>query len=481
MSNLNETYWETFEAKRKKLKSKIANDPWRLSFHQMPETGWLNDPNGAVQFKGIYHLYYQYVPDNPEGGLVHWGHKTSKDMVHFQEEELFLSPDQSYNKDGVYSGSAFVKDDEIHFFYTGNVKHPGDHDHTFSGREQNTVHIVSKDGFTVDHEEVVIPHEDYPEGFTDHIRDPKVFEKDGKYYMVLGSRALNHRGKILLYRSTDLYSWDYAGVFLEGEKEMGYMWECPDFFETDDKDVLIFSPQGLKATAHEFESTHNSGYYLGSVDWSSETFIPESSFKELDRGFDFYAPQTFEDESGRRILWGWMGLGDTKPEYSNPTVARGWQHAMTLPRELTVENGQLKQRPLKEYESLRKNEVKTAVKVSESYELENQNPRTFELILTLEKLGESLSVHMKEDTVLSYDGQIFSLAHGPSGFGRSERTVEVEDLTRIHVIADTSSIEIFLNDGDYVLSTRVYPKHEKDTIRFEGDAELSIEKWDLEI
>jgi beta-fructofuranosidase len=481
MSNLNEAYWETFEAKRKKLKSEIANDPWRLTFHQMPETGWLNDPNGAIQFNGTYHLYHQYVPDNPEGGLVHWGHKTSADMVNFHEEEIFLSPEETYDRDGVYSGSALEKNGIIHYFYTGNVKNDGDHDYTFSGREQNTIHMTSKDGFTIDSKQVVIAHEDYPEGFTDHIRDPKVFEKEGTFYMVLGARGLDHRGKILIYSSKDLDHWHYEGVFLEGDKEMGYMFECPDFFETEEKDVVIFSPQGLKATKHAYSNVHNAGYYLGHVDWDNLSFIPESSFKELDRGFDFYAPQTFEDESGRRILWGWMGLGDTKPEYSNPTVARGWQHAMTLPRELTVENGQLKQRPLKEYESLRKNEVKAAVKVSESYELENQNPRTFELILTLEQLGESLSVHMKEDTVLSYDGQIFSLAHGPSGFGRSERTVEVEDLTRIHVIADTSSIEIFLNDGDYVLSTRVYPKHEKDTIRFEGDAELSIEKWDIEI
>lgn len=479
MSELTNQYWENLAQAQAKLKKKIENDPWRLAFHQMPETGWLNDPNGAVQFNGLYHLYHQYVPDDPDGGLVHWAHKTSTDMVHFQEEDLFLSPDKPYNKDGVYSGSAFVKDDEIHFFYTGNVKHPGEHDYTFSGREQNTVHIVSKDGFTVDYEEVVIPHEDYPEGFTDHIRDPKVFEKDGIYYMVLGSRALNHRGKILLYESADLYDWTYKGVFIEGEKEMGYMWECPDFFETDEKDVLIFSPQGLKATSHEFENTHNSGYYLGSVDWEKAKFIPDSDFKELDRGFDFYAPQTFEDESGRRILWGWMGLGDISPEYSNPTVARGWQHAMTLPRELTVEDGKLKQRPLTEYQMLRANENEQSLSIQDSFEWEAQNQKSFELIITIEEVKDKLSITLKEDTVLSYDNHQFSLSHGPSGFGRSERTVEIDNLTKIHVIADTSSLEIFLNDGDYVLSSRVYPKNERDSILFEGYSELSVVKWDL--
>ncbi|MBM9833474.1 glycoside hydrolase family 32 protein, partial [Enterococcus faecalis] len=111
----------------------------------------------------------------------------------------------------VYSGSAFIENDAIHFFYTGNVKHPGDHDYTFSGREQNTVHVISKDGYTVEKQEVVIPHEDYPEGFTDHIRDPKVFAHEDTYYMLLGARTLKNEGKILIYESTDLNEWTYRG------------------------------------------------------------------------------------------------------------------------------------------------------------------------------------------------------------------------------------------------------------------------------
>ena len=124
------------------LKQKVESDPWRLSYHVMPETGWLNDPNGAIQFNGTYHLYYQYVPDNPNGGATHWGHMTSKDMVHFNQEPIFMSPTETYDIDGVYSGSGIEKDGKIHFFYTGNVKQPGDHDYIFNGREQNVVHVV---------------------------------------------------------------------------------------------------------------------------------------------------------------------------------------------------------------------------------------------------------------------------------------------------------------------------------------------------
>ena len=323
------------------------------SYHQMPETGWLNDPNGAVQFDGVYHLYHQYVPEDPKGGATHWGHKTSTDMVQFKDEEIFMSPDQAFDQDGVYSGSAIVLDDKIHFFYTGNVKNEGDHDYTFSGREQNTVHVVSPDGFTIESREVIIPHSAYPEGFTDHIRDPKVFELNGKYYLILGARRRTNMGSILIYSSPNLYDWEYEGIFLEGDEEQGYMWECPDYFNVSGKDILVFSPQGILPTTYNYHNPHAATYLTGQVNWDELKFQVEEDFRELDHGFDFYAPQTFEDDQGRRIMWVWMGIGDTQPEYNNPTIARGWQHAMALPRELNFEDGMLKQRPLVEYQTLR--------------------------------------------------------------------------------------------------------------------------------
>lgn len=117
--------WQELE-QQSELKAKIAQDNWRLYFHLMPETGWMNDPNGLCQFNGVYHFYHQYVPQNPAGKEApHWGHKTSTNLVDFKEEAIFLSPEHSYDRNGVFSGSAIVKDDQIHFFYTGNVKNEG--------------------------------------------------------------------------------------------------------------------------------------------------------------------------------------------------------------------------------------------------------------------------------------------------------------------------------------------------------------------
>lgn len=480
MSLLSQEYWKELAVKQQELKEKISADDWRLTYHLMPETGWMNDPNGVCQFKGVYHFYHQYVPGNALGGEPpHWGHKTSTDLVHFKEEEIFLSPEHDYERNGVYSGSAFVKEDELHFFYTGNVKKIGDYDYTYSGREQNTVHVISKDGFTIDYQEVVIPHAAYPEGFTDHIRDPKVFEKNGRYYMILGGRTRDNEGKILLYRSQDLTNWTYCGNLFGDDHSLGYMWECPDLFECGETAVLIFSPQGLQAKELEYHNVYQAGYIVGEMDWNKEKFSPKSAFIELDRGFDFYAPQTFEDESGRRILWGWMGIGDTKPEYTNPTITKGWQHAATMPRELIVEAGKLKQLPLSEYESLRQEKVNFDLTLDGEFSTSALQGEVYELLIEDIQLEDGFSMLLRQDTRITYHEQVFTLTHGPSGYGRKQRSIALPSLKKLQLFMDTSSIEIFLNDGEYVMTSRVFPDKGKEKVILKGYGKLKVTKWSL--
>ncbi|AYW51420.1 sucrose-6-phosphate hydrolase [Tetragenococcus halophilus] len=479
MSLLNKNFWKELSKKQEFLKEKMVDDFWRLHYHQMPETGWLNDPNGVCQFKGKYHLYHQYVPDSPISGVGHWAHKTSDDLVHFKEEDIFLSPEHEYEKDGVYSGSAFVKDDEIHYFYTGNVKKTGDYDYIFDGREQNTVHVVSKNGYTIDYQEVVIKHEEYPKRYTSHIRDPKVFEHNEKYYMILGTRTIYHTGEILLYESEDLYKWNYKGTFFGNRSDMGFMWECPDYFELKDQSILLFSPQGILKKEHQFQNVYQTGYFIGRTDWENVVFEPQSSFKELDYGFDFYAPQTFEDEQGRRILWGWMGIGDTKPEYTNPTISRGWQHSLTLPRELTIEDGKLKQRPLPEYQKIRKNKKQFEIPLTGEYKNKELTCEVTELLIDLKNINGRFDILLRQDTMIHYENNILELRHGRSGAGRSVRSIEINDLNQIHLFSDTSSLELFINNGSYVMSSRIYPEAGENKIKFIGKADIAVQKWDL--
>ena len=130
------------------MRDNVAKDPYRLHYHLMPPTGFLNDPNGLCQNHGTYHIYFQYTPFDCGWGTKLWGHYTTQDMITFKQEEPFLFPDQQADRDGVYSGSAFIENNTIHYFYTGNVKlmDRDDYDYIQNGREQNTIHITSQDG-----------------------------------------------------------------------------------------------------------------------------------------------------------------------------------------------------------------------------------------------------------------------------------------------------------------------------------------------
>lgn len=457
-------------------------DPWSLSFHFMPPGGWLNDPNGVCQYKGIYNLYYQYSPNDVNGGLKYWGHATSDDLVSFKNQGIAIYPDQPYDLHGVYSGSAFIKGDDIHFFYTGNVKHLGNYDYINSGREQNTIHAISKDGGkTIKKIGKIISAYEYPEGFSNHVRDPKVTQIGNVYFLILGARDITNKGKILTYKSRDLYEWEYAGLFLESDIDLGYMWECPDYFRIDNTDVLLICPQGLEKQEFEFQNIYQSGYILGKVDLETFKFKDMQEFMELDKGFDFYAPQTFEDEKGRRILWAWMGLPSDDETISNPTIEFGWQHAMTLPRELSVKGNKLYQTPLPEFEKIRDCKIEKTINVKGKCEFDDLNGAVFEMIIDFENIENEFIFFLREDTSISYsveEGVLF-LKHGKSGYGRNERKVRLNRLSTLQIFSDHSSLEIFINGGEEVMTSRVYPIGNNMKMGFDGRFEANIRKWSI--
>lgn len=163
--------------------------------------------------------------------------------------------------------------------------------------------------------------DDYPADMSNHVRDPKIFKKNEKYYMVLGARDVEGVGMILLYESTDLKNWTYKNRITNPQK-FGYMWECPDLFEMDGQLYIICCPQGVETQGIDYENVHQVTAMKLDYDFDTDEY-EITDIKLFDRGFDFYAPQSFEDESGRRILIGWMGIPDA--DYTNPTEEAGWQ------------------------------------------------------------------------------------------------------------------------------------------------------------
>lgn len=157
---------------------------------------------------------------------------------------ILLCPDQPYDIHGVYSGSAYIEDGKMYLYYTGNVKHEGDHDYIRTGRGHNTCLAISENGETMASKQCLMENKDYPAGLTCHVRDPKVWKMDGKYYMVQGARTLEDRGEVLIFQSEDKIHWTHCNTITTPEI-FGYMWECPDLFEIDGQWFLCVSPQGV--------------------------------------------------------------------------------------------------------------------------------------------------------------------------------------------------------------------------------------------
>ena len=427
----------------------------RLTHHLMPPTGWLNDPNGLCYFKGRYHVFFQYAPFDAEGGLKFWGHYSSDDLVSWRYEGVPLYPDSSYDCHGVYSGSAIVEDEKLHLFFTGNIKMDGDYDYINNGRQASTLHVESEDGVHFSAKEVAVDYRNYPEDYTQHVRDPKVWKDGADYFMALGGRKKNDQGAVLIYKSEDLKNWDYDKE-ITTEEPFGYMWECPDLFEIDGEQALSISPQGLEREEYRFQNIYQSGYFL-----LKEDKINVKEFQEWDMGFDFYAPQTFVDDKGRRILIGWMGMPDAEEEYINKTIDEGWQHCLTVPRELKVQDGKILQYPVKELERLRKEKtilhdeksiVEVRVEVNEGFDLVLE-----EIAIT----GSSFQVSMGGQMIFKYEEGIAEIGFsGIAGAGRERRKAKISELRNIRLLADTSAAEIYLNDGETVFSTRYYPDRE---------------------
>lgn len=326
----------------KKMARTVNNCPFRIRYHIMPPVGWLNDPNGLCQLRGVYHAYFQYSPLSVHGGGGYWGHCVSKDLLHWEYKEPVLTTDTPEDAGGVYSGSALIESDRMYLFYTGNVKLPGDYDYIDSGRISTQILTESGDGQHMSGKIKLLGMDDYPENITQHVRDPKVWKESGKYYMVLGARARawdaagrrSDKGGILIYDSDNREKWSLYREIVP-EQKFGYMWECPDIFSLDERRILSFCPQGLPSEPEKFQNLYQSGYsVLPSPDLCNEyssrqnngtaecAWNPEETFQEWDMGFDFYAPQSFEDEEGRRILIGWAGVPDTEKAHRNLSVER---------------------------------------------------------------------------------------------------------------------------------------------------------------
>ncbi|MGL5956461.1 MAG: glycoside hydrolase family 32 protein [Brevinema sp.] len=315
-------------------------------YHFTAEKNWINDPNGLCFHNGKYHMFYQYNPKGTTWGYMHWGHTSSDNLMDWQHLPVALFPDNEYDKDGCFSGSALSIEDELHIMYTG-IRYREKEVNAYGvevaagddGLLPSQIHAVSKDNglsFTKSLPPA-IPIDEH--SHFAHVRDPKVWKTvEGFYRTVLGNTENRKQGSLLFYKSYNLHTWEYEGKWTH--PDFGWGWECPDLFTLDGYDVLIFSPMGINI--HHINQV--SMYLVGRMNWETFNFeIFHKSF--LNNCFDIYAPQTFS-HNNRRIMIGWL-------RQYHPFTEESYTGMMTLPLCLSVKNNILYSYPISEVDQKR--------------------------------------------------------------------------------------------------------------------------------
>ena len=445
----------------------FEHDPHRPRYHYVAPQGWLNDPNGLMHWKGEYHLFYQYNPHAAVWGAMHWGHAVSTDLVHWQDLPLALAPDAPYDRSGVFSGCAIVHNGAPVIMYTG-VNSP--HQLPCLAYADETMRSFRKEP-----NNPVI--RTLPDNLVEDFRDHSMWHDGTYWYQILGSGDGTH-AVAPLFRSVDLLDWEYLGRMIQSDDPINeQLYECPDFFASNGQHVFITSPLPMRRVI----------YMSGQFD--GRTFTPTKR-NRVDHGVSFYAPQSFTDEQGRRIMIGWC----QEQRVEQACRAAGWQGAMTLPRVLALDAaGDLTYAVAPECAALEATTIVHAKHVSLrqlQHQLTHVASRTYRVALQLVATGaDTVTLVVRSDpttgeqTTITWlpttNELVCSMARSSNnpGTSRDVYTIplhhSVGNALSLDVYVDHSLIEVYA--GAYTVCTlRVYPNGTADRIELIAHGDVSI-------
>lgn len=494
---MNQEVCDPLERVREMEKHKIKEIPMdtRPVYHMSSPVGWMNDPNGFSIYQKEYHLFFQYHPFSNVWGPMHWGHCKSRDLIKWEYLPAAMAPDENYDRGGCYSGSALDVDGEHVLIYTGVI------DRTLAddSHEYRQVQCMAK-GDGINYYKFqgnpVLTGDLLPRGSSEKdFRDPKIWEGDDGFYLVVGSRAADGCGQVLLYRSQNLEKWEFVTVLDQSRGEYGRMWECPDFFSLGDQQILLVSPQDMHAKGYEFHNGNNSIFIYGKYHLSTHRFEREK-VSSVDYGLDFYAPQTLQTPDGRRIMIGWMQSWDA--HIMKHMFA--WSGMMTIPRELQLRNGRVYQIPVREITCYHTNKIAYYdQRVAGTTTLDGIAGRVMDL--QVEVMGSDFryfQIHFAQsdeyEMLLVYNRirKCLTIDRTYSGLERDvvcRRKMAVEPFTsekqeeslKLRLLLDKYSVEVFVNDGEKVMSSIFFTPIQADGIMFDtdGTARIHVVKYDI--
>ena len=456
--------------------SKIYKEPFRPQFHFSPEKKWMNDPNGMVYYKGIYHLFYQYYPDGIVWGPMHWGHATSSDLINWEHKKIALFPDKLGL---IFSGSAVV--DLKNTSGLGTLETPPMVAiftyHNMEGEKLGRKDFQTQGlAYSLDEGNSWQKYKGNPiirNSNQKDFRDPKAFWNAETNLWNLVLVAGDHAQ---FYTSKNLINWEFESEFGKNAGAHGGVWECPDIFKlkvadsNEEKWVLLISinpgaPNGGSGTQ----------YFIGDYDGKSFK-TNQKDIKWIDHGTDNYAGVTYNSApNNKRIFIGWMSNWN----YATKTPTKNWRSAMTLPRELSLlkinTDYVLKSEPVIQLQKQLKQDYSNkliALKANEKTVINYDNFNQSEIKFTGENKDLKLvfSNEEKDSLTIEYNAlqKTFSIDRRHSGivnfegtFGKQIHKTAVPNLISntidYQIIMDWSSIEIFINGGIYSFTEQIFP------------------------
>jgi len=486
--------------------SQSYDEPYRPQFHFTPARNWMNDPNGPIFYKGEYHLFYQYNPFGNEWGHMSWGHAVSRDLVRWQHLPVAIPEENGimifsgstvvdwHNSSGFCRGSRADDSSCLVAIYTGytgalqnqNVAYSNDNGRTWTKYSGNPVIDLHLQDF----------------------RDPKVFWHEGTHKWVMVT-VLSSQHKVRFFGSTDLKRWTPLSDFGPAAATGG-VWECPDLFELPVEGEPGQTRWVLSVNLNPGGVAGGSGdqYFIGKFDGS--TFTSENSKDQVlwsDYGKDFYASTSFSDipkSDGRRIWLGWLVNWD----YAGKVPTDPWGGVQSIPRELKLKRSadgiRLMQQPVAELRNLREQhtslERQSVVAANRLLKEKGVRGETLEIVAEIDP-GGAAEVGLKvrkgpdEETVTGFDAKeskffVDRTRSGNVGFdekfpGRHAGPLRlaVGKSVKLQIFVDRSSVEVFVNDGETVISDGIFPTRASGGIEFYsqgGQARiLKLDVWNL--
>jgi sucrose-6-phosphate hydrolase SacC (GH32 family) len=452
-----------------------ADDPWRPRFHFSAAKNWINDPNGLIFVDGEYHLFYQYNPFGDQWGHMSWGHAVSRNLMQWQELPVAIPEDERVS---IFSGSVVIDAHNSSGFgdgrtpplvaiYTGCLRRP-------EGGQALEL------AWSTDRGRTWTKYTGNPvldRGLRD-FRDPKVFWHAGTARWIMLVSVPDER-RLAFYESVDLKAWTLLSHFDAGLAGQG-IWECPDLFELPvDGEAPVWV---LKVDVFEGHPSQGSGarLFLGRFDGRQFTLMPQDRPLWADHGADFYAALSWAN-LGRRAVWiGWMNCH----RYAKLLPTRPWRGAMSMPRDLSLKRRPvglaLCQWPVPELTAWHGAAARHAVlDVASTAALlpPTMDGRALDIEFMVshsDALAFGLRLRAGDDefTLIGYDrrqGVVFvdrtrsgfSPAGDPHYAGRREAACPGPAPgrpLRLRVLVDHSSVELFIGEGEIVITEQILPR-----------------------